>query len=86
VSLRFSLYLSLSPSLTLRAQVVKLNSREEASKYYFHCVKQAVFLLTGSTRLATSLSIQRQSDLMDSIVTGTWTAAVSLPLTPSVSQ
>jgi hypothetical protein len=43
-------------------------------------VKQAVFLLTGSTRLITSLSIQRQTQLMDSIVTGTYPCRYS-PLT-----
>ncbi len=51
-------------------QVVQLNSIEEATKYYFHQVKQAIHILTGTTRLFTSHTIKKHEQLMEAIASG----------------
>lgn len=51
-------------------KLLKCSNRNDASRVFSHAVKQAVYLLSGNTRLFTSLSIQKQDDLMSSLTTG----------------
>jgi hypothetical protein len=48
-------------------QLVRSGTAEIMQNKYFHCLKQAVFLLYGSTRYFTSLSLQSHTDMWNGI-------------------
>lgn len=51
-------------------EVVKLQMGQDAEKAFTHSMKQAIYLLSGNTRLFTSLSIQQHIDIIQSVKTG----------------
>lgn len=50
-------------------KLIRSSTVNDTEKLYSHSLKQSVFLLSGNTRLFTSLSIQKQSDLHQSVAT-----------------
>jgi autophagy-related protein 5 len=51
-------------------RILKCGSSEESEKYYFHSLKQALYLLHGSTRPFNDLTSEKQSQLWESTYQG----------------
>ena len=55
---------------TFLLQLIRASTPSDTEKLFSHALKQSVFLLSGNTRLFTSLSIQKQNDLHQSVAAG----------------